>query len=287
MTIGKKLSNYRKLKGLTQQQLGELLCISAQAVSKWENDLAQPDLTSLKALSSIYGVTIDEMLDLGADARIGQGSDEPRTGQQSTAVNIHGFCKECGIAVTDSNLGSLTPTVRCDSCEKIFQGKLAEVKKQLETQARFAEYEKQLRLEKALRRAWCSGIAGGLAVFVLALLVPLGWWTPVIIFLAYALFAMMFMSEFKNDAVDKATDIAFFGYYVQEFGEDICDSGVGIIGIPLKIIGFFFKIIGFVLFIPVLLIASAIAFPFSVKKIIDAVNRLDYSILIDNPKYKK
>ena len=40
MTLGKKLSSYRKIAGLTQQQLGEHLNLSAQAISKWENDLA-------------------------------------------------------------------------------------------------------------------------------------------------------------------------------------------------------------------------------------------------------
>ncbi len=39
-TIGKKIAQYRKDKGLTQDELAELLGVSAQAVSKWENEVS-------------------------------------------------------------------------------------------------------------------------------------------------------------------------------------------------------------------------------------------------------
>jgi transcriptional regulator with XRE-family HTH domain len=64
MTLGKKLSGYRKLSGMTQQQLGDKLNLSPQAISKWENDLAEPDLTTLKTLAELYQVTVDKLLDL-------------------------------------------------------------------------------------------------------------------------------------------------------------------------------------------------------------------------------
>ena len=64
MTLGKKLSGYRKMLGITQQQLGERLNLSPQAISKWENDLAEPDLATLKMLAELYKVSIDELLDV-------------------------------------------------------------------------------------------------------------------------------------------------------------------------------------------------------------------------------
>ena len=63
MTLGKKLSCYRKLAGMTQQQLGAHLNLSAQAISKWEKDLTEPDLSTLRALAELYKVTVDELLD--------------------------------------------------------------------------------------------------------------------------------------------------------------------------------------------------------------------------------
>jgi transcriptional regulator with XRE-family HTH domain len=58
MSLGRKLANYRKLAGFTQQQLGEALNLSPQAISKWENDLAEPDLATLRALSELYKIPI-------------------------------------------------------------------------------------------------------------------------------------------------------------------------------------------------------------------------------------
>ena len=62
MTLGKRIAQYRKEKGLTQEALAQAMNVSAQAVSKWENDLTCPDIASLPLLSKILGVTVDELL---------------------------------------------------------------------------------------------------------------------------------------------------------------------------------------------------------------------------------
>ena len=61
-TIGKRISEYRKRKNLKQDELAEMLGVSAQAVSKWENDLSCPDISLLPELSKIFGVSIDEIV---------------------------------------------------------------------------------------------------------------------------------------------------------------------------------------------------------------------------------
>ncbi len=61
-TIGKRISEYRKKKNLKQDELAEMLGVSAQAVSKWENDLSCPDISLLPSLSSILGISIDELV---------------------------------------------------------------------------------------------------------------------------------------------------------------------------------------------------------------------------------
>ena len=62
MSLGEKISSLRKAQGLTQEQLAEKCSVSAQAVSKWENDLTAPDIALLPRLSELFGVTIDELL---------------------------------------------------------------------------------------------------------------------------------------------------------------------------------------------------------------------------------
>ncbi len=61
-SIGTKIAFYRKAKGMTQEELAEKLGVSAQAVSKWENDIACPDIQLLAPLSKIFSTTTDELL---------------------------------------------------------------------------------------------------------------------------------------------------------------------------------------------------------------------------------
>ena len=61
-TLGKRIATLRKEKNLKQDDLAQKLNISPQAISKWENDLTCPDISILPELSSILGVSIDELL---------------------------------------------------------------------------------------------------------------------------------------------------------------------------------------------------------------------------------
>ena len=61
-TLGKRISAHRKSLGLTQDALAEQLGITAQAVSKWENDQSCPDITMLPRLAEIFRCTTDELL---------------------------------------------------------------------------------------------------------------------------------------------------------------------------------------------------------------------------------
>ena len=62
MKLHEKIFNQRKLKGMSQEELAEELGVSRQAVSKWETGEALPEITKLKALADIFGVTTDFLL---------------------------------------------------------------------------------------------------------------------------------------------------------------------------------------------------------------------------------
>ncbi len=61
-TISQKIIGLRKAVGLTQEQLGEKLGISGQAVSKWERGEAMPDILTLPDLCDALGTTLDSLL---------------------------------------------------------------------------------------------------------------------------------------------------------------------------------------------------------------------------------
>lgn len=63
ITIGNKIKQLRKNKNITQEQLANVLNISFQAISKWENDLATPDITMIPILANYFKVSIDELFD--------------------------------------------------------------------------------------------------------------------------------------------------------------------------------------------------------------------------------
>ena len=65
-TLGKRIIANRKQLGMTQDKLAEQLGVTAQAVSKWENDQSCPDITMLPRLSEIFGCTTDELLGIEA-----------------------------------------------------------------------------------------------------------------------------------------------------------------------------------------------------------------------------
>lgn len=63
LTIGNKIKKLRKDKNITQEQLANILNISFQSVSKWENNIAAPDIAMIPKLANYFKVSIDELFD--------------------------------------------------------------------------------------------------------------------------------------------------------------------------------------------------------------------------------
>ena len=62
--IGECVLRYRREHGLSQRELASLLGVSFQAVSKWEREVSYPDLCLLPKISTLLGISIDEMMGL-------------------------------------------------------------------------------------------------------------------------------------------------------------------------------------------------------------------------------
>ena len=68
-TLGEFLAEKRKEKNLTQKELAKELFVSESAVSKWEKDVAHPDITMLPKLSEILGVSEHELITASIDEK--------------------------------------------------------------------------------------------------------------------------------------------------------------------------------------------------------------------------
>lgn len=62
MEIGKQLKDARIRSGLTQEKVAEEINVSRQTISNWENEKSYPDIISVIELSSLYSVSLDDLL---------------------------------------------------------------------------------------------------------------------------------------------------------------------------------------------------------------------------------
>ena len=72
MTLGENIYRYRTERNWSQGDLAEALDVSRQSISKWENNLAAPDLDKLIKLHTVFNVTLDELV-------LGEVPNEPPT----------------------------------------------------------------------------------------------------------------------------------------------------------------------------------------------------------------
>ena len=62
MNIGAVIKELRRNKGIKQEELADILQVSVQTVSRWENEVNYPDLSMLPQLSAFFQVTTDYLL---------------------------------------------------------------------------------------------------------------------------------------------------------------------------------------------------------------------------------
>lgn len=69
MSLGSSLYDARKKSGLSQEEVAERLGVSRQTISKWETDETLPDIRQSKKLSTLYHMTLDELVDFDLKVR--------------------------------------------------------------------------------------------------------------------------------------------------------------------------------------------------------------------------
>ena len=89
MEFNEKLQQLRKRKGMTQEELAEVLYVSRTAVSKWESGRGYPNIDSLKAIATFFHVTIDELL--SGDELLTLAQEERQQGESRQRELVYGL----------------------------------------------------------------------------------------------------------------------------------------------------------------------------------------------------
>lgn len=184
MERGSLIAYHRKRLNLTQTELGEKVNVTAQAVSKWENGLSEPDLSTVQKLCKIFGIDVTEFFSeeegtpadqtapqaTSAPAEPVQSAEAPAPTQpvvaqpvpekQETTRFIVGYCSTCKRPIEQREKYEVftrrggAQTITCPQCA-------------VKNRIRNAEFELS-RERTRFRRSMITGgcIAGGIAVIV-------------------------------------------------------------------------------------------------------------------------
>ncbi len=124
---GKAIKILRKKNNLTQMDLAEELSISAQAVSKWENNLAQPDFDTIVKMTEIFNVTMDEFAQICATGTIAAtpiAAEGNANATEISAPKLIGVCTCCGSSLhSEEEVGERAPKLICKSCKQEIERK--------------------------------------------------------------------------------------------------------------------------------------------------------------------
>ena len=85
MSIGKNIATFRKDKGMTQAELGGMLNVTNQAVSKWEAEASMPDVMLLPKIAKALDVTLEELYE-GREEQLEQPTQPQEPSQDQTTV---------------------------------------------------------------------------------------------------------------------------------------------------------------------------------------------------------
>jgi transcriptional regulator with XRE-family HTH domain len=120
--LGQKISELRKKHNLTQSELGEKLNVTSQAVSKWENNLSEPDLETTKKLCEIFDVSMNELLsvEITNNNETPAPTPSPVKEEQPQPKIILGYCKQCNKPVSNGEyqVSADGIGVICNACER-------------------------------------------------------------------------------------------------------------------------------------------------------------------------
>ncbi len=274
--IGNNLKEIRTAHRMTQKDLAQLLNVSAQAVSRWENDEVEPSLEALHRISDIFSITLDELF--------GKAPQEPAQPE----VEIHYVEKEKKPILALCEICN-TPIVEKDDIVRINTEHGSHVYcKKCSAKANLAHTQNKKEEERSARRnGWIVGgiVSAILVVFAIICLTPPASIGSAVIWVVLAIlaFALISCCFLDNTFVGEMwQDIAEWGFVSMPGIIFSLDFDGLVFLIAAKV---FFFILGIVLAVLSVALATALglicgifAFPFAIMKSNRALHDFDIEI---------
>ncbi len=187
MTLGQKIKKLRSDKNLTQKEMADQLNVSFQTVSKWESDLNEPDLSTIRQIAKLFDCSLEYLINEDEDQPKIEKTAEPVVEVKEVPViketivvhqNEAHVCARCGKDIPEDELVSEDVTkkerhgrhTRTVSIGQTYYHKhcLEEVK---EERAEAARREKIARVSSSKKKCFGWGIAAGVTALGIALAV--------------------------------------------------------------------------------------------------------------------
>ena len=212
-TYGEKIAQLRKTNGMTQEDLGKVLNVTYQAVSKWERGESLPDFTTMSQIAKFFQVPLS-YFEEGGESALTQDpvQVQEQAPANAVAVNYIGTCTVCGKMLKDDDEHITTPKIICKSCAD-----RAEQQRQREKQE--SDRRQALAREKARREQLGTGVDAKLIISII---------------IAAALYIIFTVNVFNNNESDREyygflmlfVPIAVFGviHSIGDFINDLRDK---------------------------------------------------------------
>jgi len=276
ITVGENIKRYREQLGITQKTLAESLNVTYQAVSRWENNSAEPDISTLKELATIFAISLDTLLSNVDSNKMPEEkealvvADEPKETSNAKPVEMHvGSCTSCGNAVYEKEVYSKYPKLICKTCHQSMVDKADHKKKIVQSGIG----------DKRRKAFWIAGIITGIIWLIYAITISTSGLPFLKILsavfggflLSYFLFSPIFVlvinNTFINDMMAGILDWGFVRMPGIIFTLDF-DGLIFLIAtkILLGVIGIFIAFLFGLLAVALGLPACWLAFPFSLLK---------------------
>lgn len=147
MTYGEKIAHLRKSNGMTQEDLGKVLNVTYQAVSKWERSESLPDFTTMSQIAKFFQVPLSYFEE---DGEIAQTQVQEHTHTSFSNNNYVGTCTRCGRMIKEDDEYISDPKLLCKNCSEI-------VEQQKQEQKAESERKKKERQDKAIKEQLGNG----------------------------------------------------------------------------------------------------------------------------------